>query len=100
MSSSLSDYMNEILLLFIVLFGGLILIYATLYINKKPEVGIYWFVFLSSITMMPELPVVGSRLAVADFLMLYVIVVATIKGELFRRPPHGTHQNDRLHRSS
>lgn len=63
--------------------------YGCVRIAKDPLLGICLFVFLSSITMMPPLPIVGDRLAVADFVMLYTLLVCAIKGSFFRPPPAG-----------
>ena len=77
--------------------GGLpLLAYLGVRIVREPVVGVYIFVFLSSITEMPALPVVGDRLAVADFVMLFTILVTLIQGVLLRRAPPGLRLVDQL----
>jgi hypothetical protein len=46
--------------------------------------GVSLFVFLSSITMMPALPVVGDRLSIADFVMVPTLLGAVFRGQLTR----------------
>lgn len=58
-------------------------------ISRRPELGIYTFVFLSSNTMMPNLPVVGDRLIVADFVMLFTLLITALQGQFFRSAPTG-----------
>lgn len=70
--------------------------YGCVRIAKDPLLGICLFVFLSSITMMPPLPIVGDRLAVADFVMLYTLLVCAIKGSFFRPPLPGLNLIDQL----
>ncbi|MES1944097.1 hypothetical protein PC39_08279 [Salinisphaera sp. PC39] len=49
-------------------------------IVKQPVIGIYIFLFLSSITMAPNFPIVGDRLAFADFVMGFTILAAWAQG--------------------
>lgn len=56
-------------------------------IARDPTLGVCIFVFLSSITKMPTLPVVGDRLTVADFVMLITLLVTAFQGQLFRPAP-------------
>lgn len=56
--------------------GGLCALPVLARIVKKPVVGIYIFLFLSSITMAPDFPIVGDRLAFADFVMGFTILAA------------------------
>lgn len=63
--------------------------YVCLRIVKDPLLGVCMFVFGSSVTMMPNLPIVGDRLAVADFIMVYTIFVCVISGVFFSSAPPG-----------
>lgn len=85
------------LLLFPALAVGAIAVpFALMRIVRDPTVGIYIFVALSSIIMMPQLPVVGDRVAAADFVMGFAILVAALRGHLLRPPPKGTRLLDQL----
>lgn len=66
-----------------------VVFYGCFRISKDPPLGVCLFVFLSSITMSPHLPVVGDRLVFADFVMLFTLLVCAIKGYFFRPPPPG-----------
>lgn len=85
-----------------IVYAGLALIalgvvfYGCFRISKDPLLGVCLFVFLSSITMMPQLPIVGDRLAVADFVMLYTLLICAIKGYFFRAPLPGLKLVDQL----
>lgn len=71
------------------LIGLIIGVYICLRISKDPLLGVCMFVFGSSVTMMPNLPIVGDRLAVADFIMVYTILVCVISGVFFSSAPLG-----------
>jgi hypothetical protein len=76
--------------------GAFAVPYALYRIARDPTVGVYIFVALSSITMMPQLPVVGDRVAGADFVMGFAILVATMRGHMLRPPPRGIRVLDQL----
>ena len=73
-----------------------VILYGCVRIAKDPLLGVCLFVFLSSITMMPQLPVVGDRLAFADLVMLYTLLVCTVRGHFFRPPLPGLKLVDQL----
>jgi hypothetical protein len=73
--------------LVIISFPVLLVVVALLLVKIYRDVvfGIYVFIFLSSITQMPNLPVVGDRLSVSDFVMAFTLLVAAYKGVLFSK---------------
>lgn len=65
-------------------------------IARDPVLGVCIFVFMSAITVTPELPVIGDRIIAADGIMLFVIVISAINGLLFRPAPPGLRLVDQL----
>jgi len=76
--------------------GGLVFLGLLFTAIRNPLAGIYIFVFLSSITDTPELPVVGDRLVAADFIMIATIASAGLRGMLTRPAPRGAQALDLL----
>ena len=79
--------MPTFLLIMIVAAGvaGLVFLLPRLY--ARPELGAYAFIFLSSITISPNLPLVEDRLIFADFVMAMTIAVLMSSGRFFERLP-------------
>ncbi|CDU13618.1 O-antigen ligase family protein [Vibrio coralliirubri] len=71
--------------LFILFFLLIVMLFVK--ISRDVVYGVYVFIFLASITEMPHLPVVGDRLSVSDFVMIFTLLVATTKGVLFSKAP-------------
>jgi hypothetical protein len=86
----------ELLLYPGLILGAIAVPVVLLRIVQDTTVGVYIFVALSSITMMPQLPVVGDRIAIADFVMGLTILVATLKGQILRPAPKGMQLIDQL----
>ncbi|MEI6799506.1 MAG: O-antigen ligase family protein [Pseudomonadota bacterium] len=72
------------------------LAYALFRIARDPVLGVCIFVFLSAITVTPDLPVIGDRVIVADGIMFFVIVISAFNGILFRPSPPGLRLVDQL----
>jgi len=70
--------------------------YGGIRIAKDPILGVCLFIFLSSITITPSMPLIGDRLVLADFVMMYTILVCILKGSFFYRPLHGLKIVDQL----
>lgn len=77
-------------------FALLALAYLLFRIARDPVLGVCIFVFLSAITMTPNLPVIGDRLIAADGIMLFVILICAFNGILFRAAPPGLRLVDQL----
>lgn len=77
-------------------FAFLALAYLLVRIARDPVLGVCIFVFLSAITMTPELPVIGDRLIAADGIMIFVILTCAFNGILFRAAPPGLRLIDQL----
>lgn len=75
---------------------SVICLFGATKIAKDPVLGICLFVFLSSITIMPPVPIIGDRLAVADFIMIYTLGVCAFQGKLFGRAPSGVKLVDEM----
>lgn len=79
--------MPELIIALVALVGIVIALPVMFRISVRPEIGIYLFLFLSSITIAPDFPVVGDRLAVADFVMGFTILAAWLRRRQRRLEP-------------
>lgn len=70
--------------------------YGCFRIAKDPLLGVCLFIFLSSITISPSLPIVGDRLVIADFVMIYTIFICMFQGQFFDSPLPGLKLVDQL----
>lgn len=52
-------------------------------IVRQPIRGIYLYIFLSSVTLSPYLPIVREKLAISDFIMLMVWISAILRPQLW-----------------
>lgn len=83
--------MSGLMILLVLAGGSLVALPVALRIMRRPEIGIYLFLFLSSITMTPGFPLVGDRLAFADFVMAFTILAAWIGGRRHHVEPQVRH---------
>lgn len=72
-------YLFAVPLLFVGMVG------LALHLYRVPVHGVYIFLFLSSVTIAPTLPVVGDRLSSSDYVMTLTIFYAFINGKVFCR---------------
>jgi len=73
-----------------------VVFYGGVRIARDPILGVCIFILLSSITITPSLPIIGDRLIIADFVMIYTILVCAFQGQFFRPPLPGLKLIDQL----
>lgn len=79
--------MPSFVLIMIAAAGVAGLVFALPRLYARPELGAYAFIFLSSITISPDLPLVEDRLIFADLVMAVTIGVLISSGRFFERLP-------------